>query len=165
MRKGDESAFDIFIRRYYEDILRYCTYHCLDEADAKDLAQNVFLHFFKSFDKYTHKGRAKNYLYTIAANLCKNYYKKKKDILLDSSKPFFVENDQEETIEKLALRMAVDRLSEEFREVIILYYYQDLKQHDISKILRIGLPLVKYRIKKAKEELKKILKMGEGYGG
>ena len=36
MRQGDEEAFDIFIRKYYGDILRYCACHCFDAEDAQD---------------------------------------------------------------------------------------------------------------------------------
>lgn len=54
--------------------------------------------------------------------------------------------------------MCLDRLPEELREVIILYYYQNLKQTEIADVLGIGLPLVKYRIKKAKAQMEKMLR-------
>ncbi len=37
MKRGDESAFDIFVRKHYEKILKYCSYHCLDTSYAEDL--------------------------------------------------------------------------------------------------------------------------------
>lgn len=43
MRQGDEAAFDLFIHKYYSDILRYCTYHCHDSEEAKDLTQDTFM--------------------------------------------------------------------------------------------------------------------------
>ena len=43
------------------------------------------------------------------------------------------------------------------QKVVILYFFQDLKQTEIARILNIGLTLVKYRIKKAKELLAKFL--------
>lgn len=51
-------------------------------------------------------------------------------------------------------------MEEELREVVILYYFQDLKQKEIAEALQIGLPLVKYRLRRAKEELGRILKEG-----
>ena len=59
---------------------------------------------------------------------------------------------------QITVRMGLDRLPEELREVIILYYYQGLKQTEIASILEIGLPLVKYRLKKAREQLEKMLR-------
>lgn len=48
-------------------------------------------------------------------------------------------------------------LPEELREVIILYYFQELRLAEISDMLGIGLPLVKYRIKQARIQLKRLL--------
>ena len=79
MKQGDEEAFDKFVRKYYGEILKYCKYHCFDTEYAMDLAQETFLHFFTSLSEYRYKGKTKNYLYTIAGNLCKNYYKKNKE--------------------------------------------------------------------------------------
>ncbi len=44
MQKGDIEAFDLFVCKYYKDILKYCFYHSgNNEEDAKDLTQNTFL--------------------------------------------------------------------------------------------------------------------------
>ena len=160
MRRGDDVAFDAFVHKYYKDILRYCTYHCFDVEEAKDLTQETFLHFFSGFDLYTHEGKVKNYLYTIAGNLCRNFYKKARGQPIDSIDEMSLsENPDDQLSTQITIRMYLDRLPEELREVIILYYYQDLKQSEIAKVLDIGLPLVKYRLKKAKEQLEKMLRM------
>ena len=65
---------------------------------------------------------------------------------------------------QITVRTCLDQLSEEFREVIILYYYQDLKQTEIADVLGIGLPLVKYRLKKAKEQLQQMLRTEGSHG-
>ena len=60
-------------------------------------------------------------------------------------------------MEVLDLRMdvhrALEQLPPELLEVAILYFFQELKQKEIARILGIGLPLVKYRIRRAKELL------------
>ena len=48
---------------------------------------------------------------------------------------------------------AIQRLPKELREVTILYFFQELKQKEIAKILGIDVPLVKYRIKRSKDLL------------
>ena len=60
-------------------------------------------------------------------------------------------------IDSHVLEQALRELPEEMRDVLILHYYQDLKLKEIAKIQEIGLPLVKYRIKAAKERLREIL--------
>lgn len=37
MKQGNESAFDLFVRKYYDDILKYCINHCPDIEAAEDL--------------------------------------------------------------------------------------------------------------------------------
>lgn len=83
MKQGDEDAFDVFIRRYYGDILRYCAYRCADTGCAEDLTQDTFVRFFEKLSDYRHMGKAKNYLYTIAGNLCRNEYKRQAGIPME----------------------------------------------------------------------------------
>ena len=59
--------------------------------------------------------------------------------------------------EKIQVEWALRQLPEEFREIIILYYFQELKGKEIAALLSIGLPLVKYRLRRAKELLEKLL--------
>lgn len=165
MRQGDDAAIDLFVHKYYMDILKYCTYHCFDREEAKDLTQETFLRFFSGFAAYSHKGKAKNYLYTIAGNLCKNYCRQPRRQSLDSIGEQMLSESPEDTLSiQITVRTYLDRLPKEFREIIILYYYQGLKQTEIANVLGIGLPLVKYRLKKAKEQLEKLLGTEEAHG-
>ncbi len=161
MKQGDDAAFDAFVRKYYGDILKYCTFHCADRKEAEDLTQETFVRFFAKLSEYRHVGKAKNYLYTIAANLCKNAFAKRAPLTAE-----------EETLEALGeraadaenaatthllLEWALGELPPEQREVVILHYYQDLKQREIAEILEIGLPLVKYRLRQAKLRLSELI--------
>lgn len=76
MKNGDESAMESFVCRYYPKILCYCHYHVADKGYAEDITQETFVKFFGSLSTYRHHGKALNYLYTIAANLCRDFYKK-----------------------------------------------------------------------------------------
>lgn len=162
MRKGDDEAFDIFVYKYYGEILKYCKYHCSDIKDAEDLTQETFTNFFAKFSEYQYMGKTKNFLYTIAGNLCKNYYAKRKDIPVDKSD--IERNDLQGdtgsidcTLNRIVIESALKQLPEELREVIILYYFQDLKLSEVAGTLKIGLPLVKYRLNRAKKQLKRII--------
>lgn len=162
MRCGDENAFDVFVHKYYEEILKYCNYHCSDTSYAEDLTQETFLHFFEKLSDYRYMGKTRNYLYTIAGNLCRDYYKKTKDSLLEEQSTevqnSLQQSETEEILNKITVEKALNNLSGELREVIILYYFQGLKLTEISDTLKISLPLVKYRIKQAKTRLEKLLR-------
>ena len=80
MKRGDDAAFDAFVRKYYADILRYCAFHSRDQREAEDLTQETFVRFFAKLSEYRHQGKTKNYLYTIAANRCRNQWKKQEPL-------------------------------------------------------------------------------------
>lgn len=128
MRMGDEKAIEIFVEKYYPRILSYCQVHIGDHGYAEDMTQETFERFFRSLKQYRHYGKAANYLYVIAANTCHDYHRKHKEI-------------------------ATETMPEQVREVAVLYFLQEQKQKDIAVMLGIGLPLVKYRIRRARELL------------
>lgn len=162
MKRGNENAFDLFVRKHYEEILKYCRYHCIDTSYAEDLTQETFLHFFEKLSDYRYIGKTQNYLYTIAGNLCRDYYKKAKESPLDEQSAEIQnglwQSETEEVLNKMAIEEALSNLPEELQDVIVLYYFQELKLTEISKALQISLPLVKYRIKQAKMRLEKMLR-------
>lgn len=156
MKNGDEEAMDCFVRKYYPVILRYCQYHLSDRVHSEDLVQETFERFFKALAGYEHNGKAINYLYVIARNLCSDFNRKRTEFAV-AEIPEPEENQLRDIEERLDVARALEYLSDEMREVIILHYFQDLSLKEISKILDIGLPLVKYRIRKAKERLRVLL--------
>ncbi len=168
MKHGSEEAFDTFVHKYYEEILRYCNHHCYGTEYAEDLTQETFLHFFARLSDYHYKGKTKNYLYTIAGNLCKDYYKKKKDTPAETGD---LERDappdisaESSVVDKVVIEEAIRRLPEEYREVIILFYFQELRLSEIAGVLQISLSLVKYRLKQAKGRLEQYLRKEGFYG-
>ena len=166
MKQGDEKAFDIFVRKYYEEIYKYCKFHCFDTGYAEDMVQETFLKFFANLPAYHFMGKTKNYLYTIAGNLCKDFYNKKKDLtvkeeeLIQTAAP----GQMDFILDKVMVETALKSLPQELYEVIILYYFQELKLKEIANMLCIGLPLAKYRLGQARKRLKQILGTEELYG-
>ena len=91
-----------------------------------------------------------------------DYYKKKRESLLEEQSREFQnsprQSETEDILNKITIEAALNNLPEELREVIILYYFQELKLAEIADTLQIGLPLVKYRIKQGKMRLEKMLR-------
>lgn len=157
MKQGEETAFDLFVHKYYKEILAYCSYRCPDKEYAEDMTQETFVRFFAKLSDYNYRAKTKNYLYTIAGNLCKDYFKKIKEIPVEESELStqieFAEHPMEEVINKLTIEWALKQLSNELSEVVTLYYFQELKLTEIADILQISVPLVKYRLRQAKLQL------------
>ncbi len=156
MKNGDEGAVDTFVRRYYPTVLRYCRLHIRDQGYAEDLAQETFERFFRAFDRYRHYGKAANYLYVIAANVCRDHYGKRK-MTASESLPEELACKEEDIEGRLDARAALDRLPPEIRETAVLFFCQEMTQKEIARILEIGVPLVKYRVRRARELLKAYL--------
>ena len=57
---------------------------------------------------------------------------------------------------RMDVENAVARLPEELRETAILFFFQNLKQREIAKLLDIKVPLVKYRVNRAKKPVGRI---------
>lgn len=152
MRLGEVQALEEFVKKYYPRILKYCRAHVRDAADAEDLTQETFVHFFRTLKQYRHYGKAVNYLYVIAANVCRDDYRKKKEIPMGEL-PERPDQSAEQLEERLTVRMALEQLPDDLKETAVLYFLQECKQKDIARILGISLPLVKYRIRRARKQL------------
>ncbi|MGN9059238.1 RNA polymerase sigma factor [Mediterraneibacter faecis] len=159
IRNGDELAGNQFVEKYYSLIYQYCFLHIRNKECAEDMTQETFVRFYEAILKDANIRKIKNYLYSIAGNILKNYYKKKKEILLDQLPETEKDNLTELEI-RLDIERALDQLPEEIKEITILFFFQGLKQKEIAALLHIKLSLVKYRISKAKELLSKQLEVG-----
>lgn len=149
---GDKQALDKLVRRYYDKIYAYCHHHIQDKQIAEDICQETFYRALAHIEEYKHYDKFQNYLYVIAGNQCKDFYKKKKPIYMDDI------SEKEETTESfeeaVTMKELVQRLPMELKEVIVLRFYQELKYQDIAKILHCSSSLVKYRVQKALDLLR-----------
>src|SRR6516164_4813352 len=72
VKRGDRAAFAELVEKYKQPVMNlvYRTLH--DEAEAEDLAQNVFLQVYNSAKRYESLEKFSTWLFTIARNLCLN---------------------------------------------------------------------------------------------
>ena len=66
-------------------------------------------------------------------------------------------------LNRIFIETALKQLPGELNEILTLYYFQELKLTEIAGVLQIGLPLVKYRLGRAKKQLKEVLRKEENY--
>ena len=152
MKNGDDAAIEAFVRKYYPLILQYCRFHIRDAEYGEDATQEVFVRFFRTLDQYQHYGKALNYLYVVASNICRDFYRKPEELPMDDlpEEPVY----ETEALElRMDVRLALERLPPELKEVTILFFFQEVKQRQNARTQGIGHPLDKYRIRRAKELL------------
>ncbi len=156
MKGGDEAAMDLFVHKYYSKVLSYCRYHCGDYQQAEDLTQETFFRFFRALAAYEHKGKALNFLYTTARNLCIDQGRKEREIILEE----IPEGGRDETFEvenRLVIKKALERLPDQQREIIILRFFWQLEIKEIAGALGIGISSVKYQLRKGLLQMEKLL--------
>ena len=162
MKNGDDGAVENFVRKYYPKIFQYCLLHIRDRGDTEDLTQETFLKFFQSLERYQHRGKCSAFLYAIASNACRDYYRKAKEQYVEEI-PERAEEDREMGTAEIRMDVenAVARLPEELKETAILFFFQGMKQREIAKLMDIKLSLVKYRVTRAKKLLGEYLGRGD----
>lgn len=150
------------IEEQYEKLLKYCYMKVNNREMAEDITQETFLRFWQT-QSYQNMGKEMAYLYSIARNLCLDYFKKKKEDL-PGDDGFFesipdVSADVEENVtNKILVEKAMEALSLEEREIVALFFVSELSVTDIGKIIGISRFSVGRRLKAAKETLKEALK-------
>lgn len=160
IKHGDMEAGEHLIRKYYPEILRYCYLHQFDRDSAEDIAQETFARFFAAIGRYEHCGKIRNYLYTIAANLCRNESKKIKELPL----PEHLEQQPQQITElegKLDVYLALEQLPVELHQVTVLYFFRQYTLKEISGILKISPSLVRKRLELAKKAMRRYFREEE----
>ena len=157
----DKQLLEKLYDAYYQEIYLYVYALCKNHEWAADLTQETFLKFFQAFERYKHYGKALNYLYVIAGNLCKDHFRKEGRIEV-SELPEEIPIEHMGQVEKrVEIYEALDKLSDEIKEVVILFFFQEISQKEIARMMDIKVSLVKYRVSRAKKLLAEYLGEGE----
>ncbi len=165
VQNGDKPSFDSLVSRYSEKIFRYAKRFLYNPQDAEDATQDVFLKTYENIQSFNPKKRFSPWIYRVAHNTFINIIRKKKRekiqfIDLDTVLPHFVSHDylEKEISDKFdvkKLEKDVKKLSPKYREIVILFFYEEKSYQEISDILKIPISTVGVRLKRAKERLKK----------
>ena len=123
----------------YDRIFKYLYFHLHDRHMAEDLTQEAFLRFLGS-RTYRDENRQLQYLYTIARNLCRQYYRDKTiTYSLDEETDIpMTDGFENALIQTLSLQNALQSLSPEERELIFLRYVNDVPVPVISGLYQIS---------------------------
>lgn len=165
LQKGDESAFTILYDRYSNRIL-YFMFKMLrnDEAKAQDFTQDVFIKVIEKAHQFDPDKSFKTWIFTVAANHCKNYFRSNQQ-MLDIDSPTIsianldsVEDNYDQSEFRKKLNIEVDKMSCNFKVTFILRYFEGLKLKEIAEIMDCPVGTVKSRLNHVTQVLAKRLK-------
>jgi RNA polymerase sigma-70 factor (ECF subfamily) len=159
-----EDLIDEIMNKYGQEVLQLVYSYVNNKEVAEDLTQDIFVKCYKSLHTYKGTSNLKTWLWRIAINHCKDYLKSwynKKVIVTEDD--FTYMGSQKESVEQTVIQNAEDRelasavmsLPIKYREVIYLFYYEELSIKEIATVIEVKENTIKTRLKKAKELLKK----------
>ena len=172
IQAGDHQAFESLVRRYQRQVANLIYVTMGGRDDVEDIAQEVFIRVYRSLPKFKFDASFFSWLYRITMNLCIDEIRKRKirrvlslDYLTEDNleksrknKDYTMASDSVLTEEKRqVIQSALQRLTPEHREVLVLREYQDLSYNEIAETLGLRLEAVKSRIFRARMELKYLL--------
>jgi len=181
-KRGDGSAFDEMVGRYWNRIYSMVNQLLRNPQDAEEVTQDAFIRAHRGLSNFRGESAFSTWLYQIATNLARNRYwywwrrKRDKSVSIDaplSSEgeatladviPAEVETPDDITVtQELVSRIGhgMERLGAKHREILILRNVKNLSYEEIADILHISIGTVKSRIARARESLR--AKLGEDF--
>jgi RNA polymerase sigma-70 factor (ECF subfamily) len=160
--RGNVESFNLLVSRWEKRVYNYLLRITGNREDALDLAQDVFLKAYQNLRKLDDAGRFAPWLYRIAHNEAYSLFRKRKPetgvdnlereaagagIAVGGSSVFPIELS-------LAVAGALDRLSPDQREAVVLKIYQGFKFDEMAEILECPVSTVKSRLYTALDLLK-----------
>lgn len=143
---------------YSDNVFRLAMSFLGNTNDSEDIVQNVYT---KLIEKSPHisKGKEKSYLLTMTANMCRNYLKSAAHRLNTSYDELDADTMTSAfNIEEQDMFNALNRLSDTYRSVLYLHYYEGYTFGEIARILHLSSSAVSMRVSRGRKELKEILK-------
>lgn len=163
--KGPDNAqnhdreFERLVHNYQKTLLRMCCLYLRDKTLAEDAVQETFIKVYRSMQSFRGESSEKTWLMKIAMNTCHDIRRSHwfklidrrytPDMLPEANEPFEQEEDN--------LVAEIMQLPRKLREVVLLYYYQDMSVTEIADSLGITQSSVSGRLKRARDKLRILL--------
>ncbi|MFC4323277.1 RNA polymerase sigma factor [Litchfieldia salsa] len=158
-----DKSIEELIDEFGKPMMNLAYTYVKDWRLAEDVMQEVFVSIYKNADKLPHISSYKAWIYKITVNKSKDLLRKnylKRDILLDfmghfgnndksSPEELFISSTERSRVTRTVLEIPI-----KYREIIILYYYEDFTTSEIAETLNQNVSTVKTKLNRARKLLK-----------
>lgn len=163
IREGEVHLLSTLFERYQVPLFNFFLRLTQDRALSEDFVQDVFMRVLKYRHTYRGDGTFKGWIFNLARNVCMDHFRKNHreirgideqvtaQVPDDSDRMDWIEREQSAEM----VRAALAKLSHEYREVLILSRYHDMKYEDIAIMLDCSVAAVKVRVHRAVKALRK----------
>ena len=152
------ETLDALMRQHGSRLLRLCAMNLRDASLAQDAVQDTFLKAFRQFHRFRGDADALTWLTAIAINVCRDYRRTAWFRHVDRRVDDLPEQTANLPFPDNTVITEVMNLPDQYREVILLRYYQDMKQKDVAAALHLSERAVRQRLHKANAILRERLK-------
>ncbi len=178
LSKGDQKAYAELLQRYRESVYYMMLKMVNNKDDADDLTIEAFGRAFKKLDQYTPNYAFSTWLFKIASNNAIDFLRKKKlsnTISMDTRnensdydasnlvrsthlnpEEFYIKKQKVEMV-----RAVIDKLKPKYKELVELFYFQELSHEEISEKLNLPIGTIKAQLFRARDFLFELIKNSE----
>ncbi|MFC4618346.1 sigma-70 family RNA polymerase sigma factor [Camelliibacillus cellulosilyticus] len=169
MTLDQEEMVEKLIEHYGRALMNFAFTYLKDWAQAEDAVQEVLIKWYQKGSALREPAALKQWLYRTTANQCKDMLRKTgrgfslierlkfhhDQPVMETPESFLVNRDMQLGVVQKVLTLPI-----KYREVTILFYYEELTTNDIAALLKINRSTVKTRLSRARELLKGKLEGG-----
>ena len=151
-----ELSFEQVVRKYARNVSSACMMRLQNHADAEDCFQNTFLKLYRKSPDFHDESHLKAWLLRVAINECKNCIRdNRRHLPLDAAAQLAAPSAEDDA----DLSWALMKLESDYREVVYLYYVEQMKVTEIADVLGKKPNTIKTLLHRGREKLRQI------YGG
>ncbi len=168
VNSGDEYSCRLLFEHFYGKTYAAVMAITRNHQTSEDLVQEAFIRAFNGLKQLREPSKFGAWVGTIATNLARDYLKKNKKIFWTSeieknysSSEVSVEDQLMEKEEAREVRSLLRSLPSEQYQVIILYYYYEMRVEDMASFMKVNVGTVKSRLHRARRKLYNLLQQGE----
>lgn len=151
-RAGEREAFDILLHRYRDRVLNLAFQLLRDQAQAEDVAQEVFIRAFSKIHQFRGEGALFTWLYQITLNECRAKTRRPKNFVpldeVEASAP----EVESGALHRLAVDATLEKLSPPLRIALILREMHGLSYEETAAVLELPIGTVRSRLHEARKQ-------------
>lgn len=163
VQQGDADAFGTLVERYDAKLKRYGSRFLASQEDVTDLVQDAFIRAYQNIQSFDASMRFSPWIYRIAHNEFVSALRKRSrapviavDFDAMVSHPAYDDpapREREQREMRALIERGLGKIGPKYREVLVLYYLEDLSYREIADVLQVPVSTVGIRLKRGKEAL------------
>ena len=168
---GKQSAFTYLVDRHKDHVFNLAVRICGNREEAEEISQDAFIKAFRSLAQFKMKSSFATWLYRIVYNTAISHVRIKKKGILSledfhaDATDFTGNNTNEEEAEKeyrnSLINFALQKITEEERGLISLFYYEEMSTEEISDVTGISKSNIKVKLFRARQKMSEIIEKVE----